>query len=141
MECFTYTYKRLLDFGRLRKAGLQVCKICIVSTAMLFSACSIRKQSHGRMQSYYNHEPHSRCARLWLTWSRGGGITGTCGRPVFRRIGYSAVILKRGNYYFATCTELYTDDVLCFFCFQNSCEARFCWSSSVSSTILFDAGL
>ena len=29
-----------------------------------------------------NHEPHSRFTRLWLAWSHGGGITGTCRRPV-----------------------------------------------------------
>jgi len=41
------------------------------------------------------HEPHSRFARLWLAWSHVGGITRTCGRPPFRRIGESGPIPVR----------------------------------------------
>jgi len=34
-------------------------------------------------------KPKSRLAGFWLAWSHGGGITGTCGRPVFWQIGES----------------------------------------------------
>jgi len=30
--------------------------------------------------------------RVWLAWSHGGGIAGTCGWPVFQRIGESGLI-------------------------------------------------
>jgi len=53
------------------------------------------------MYTYYKfHDPKSReenfrLARFWLVWIHGGGITGTCGRPVFRRIGETGLSLVR----------------------------------------------
>jgi len=38
--------------------------------------------------------PHSR-KWLWLAWSHGGGITGTCGRPVLQQISKSGWIWVR----------------------------------------------
>jgi len=32
-------------------------------------------------------------SRFWLAWIQGGGITGTCGRPVFWRFGKSGLSL------------------------------------------------
>jgi len=60
---------------------------------------SFRHRSFLRRQLTFSkcYEPHWRFARLWIAWSHGSGITGSCGRPVFRRIGESGPKRQRGN--------------------------------------------